>query len=121
MITTIHYYRHCRESATTIPPVYEGDIKLSEEQRPNNILFGNLDGAPDRHVQQLMLTRSSDPIPSFLTSLTLVLLSISIANHWNAHQKMLKLCSESLITATVLIPVVSNNKHFCRRMLKRHV
>ena len=31
---------------------------------------------------------------------------VSRANHWNEHKKILKLCSEFVITATVLIPMV---------------
>ena len=31
----------------------------------------------------------------------------SHANPWNEHQKILKLCSEFLISATVLIPIVN--------------
>ncbi|XP_020626831.1 zinc metalloproteinase nas-6-like [Orbicella faveolata] len=36
------------ESPHHLSHLYEGDIKLSEEQRLNNILFGNPDGAPSR-------------------------------------------------------------------------
>jgi len=36
------------ESPRSLLQLYEGDIKLSEEQRLNNALYGNPDGAPSR-------------------------------------------------------------------------
>ena len=40
--------RDIPESPHHLSHLYEGDIKLSEEQRLNNILFGNPDRAPSR-------------------------------------------------------------------------
>ena len=51
------------ESMHTPAGVFEGDIKLTEEQRTNNMLFGNPEGGS---------SQSNDLMESSLTSLTVV-------------------------------------------------
>ncbi|KAJ7370934.1 hypothetical protein OS493_029009 [Desmophyllum pertusum] len=36
------------ESPHFLSHLYEGDIKLSKEQRLNNVIYGNPDGSPSR-------------------------------------------------------------------------